>query len=200
MSEPETVAERKDTTGRGTLLLEGAGAVPRGGLSNCRIRTAFTNDAGKQVYFEAQGISKPPRHSIYRKAFADIPWEDYGSTDFAFEITGRYDDINQRRLPQQQHAGRPVDLGEFPYTSQGLRDYINRQFGCSFDTVRIVNDGSYRVHGPGGYTFGDGTRQQEPRAVEDRNAVLERIRHRADGRTNSATAARHAPTHPRARG
>lgn len=200
MSETDQDTGTERMPGRGTLLLEESGAVPRGGLSNCRIRTAFTNDAGKRIYFEAQGVSKPPKGDRYRKAFAGIPWEDYGSTDFAFEITGQHDDINQRRLPQQQHAGRPVDLGEFPYTSQGLLDYINRQFGCSFDAVKIVNDGSYRVHGPDGYTFGDGTGQQEPRAVEDRNAVLERIRHRADGRTNSATAARHAPTRPRARG
>lgn len=200
MSEPETIAERKKEAGRGTLLLEGAGAVPRGGLSNCRIRTAFTNDAGKQVYFEAQGVSKPPKGDRYRKAFADIPWEDYGSTDFAFEITGQYDDINERRLPQQQYAGRPVDVGEFPYTRQGLLDYVNRQFGCSFDDVKIVNDGSYRVHGPDGYTFGDGTKQREPSAVKDKDAVLERIRNRADGRTNSPTAARHAPTRPKARG
>jgi len=35
-----------------TLFFEGAGAVERGDVENCRIRTAFTTNDGKKVYLE----------------------------------------------------------------------------------------------------------------------------------------------------
>lgn len=146
MNEPYT------SEGKKVLNFEGAGAVPRGELSNCRIRTAFTNDAGKRFYLEIIGFER--KGHPWFAANSPAGWVHVGHIDFAYEITdGDDDDCNAHRCSCERT--RCVK-----YTYQGILDFGNEEFGCSFDMIRVCGllDG-YRVFndesGRKAYNFGD---------------------------------------------
>ena len=41
---------------------------------------------------------------------------------------------------------RKLESETFDYTAQGLIAFVNEKLGCSFDSLRVVNDGSIQVH------------------------------------------------------
>ena len=117
------------------LWFEGAGmdgtAQPVG---NCRIRTAFCNDAGTMYYLELNGL----RWDAGQRKFLEDA-EEYkdeaciGWVDFCHEIT---DDPDIEDCSVRRHAiEREV---HFHWTFEGILDLVNDRLGCSFDEIRIA--------------------------------------------------------------
>ncbi|MBU5406483.1 hypothetical protein KQI08_11295 [Paraeggerthella hongkongensis] len=141
-----------DYAGKKVLCFEGAGAVPRGEVENCRIRTAFSNDEGKRFYLEILGFER----NGHRWCEANSPrdWAHVGYIDFAYEITdGDDDDCNCHSCDCERNCC-------IEYTYKGILDFVNDEFGCSFDIIHVAGslDG-YHVfpehRGYKAYNFGD---------------------------------------------
>ena len=135
-----------------TLYFEGAGAVPRGEMDNCRIRTAFTNDSGEKFYLEVLGFERKG-HRWYEQN-SPAGWEFVAYVDHAHLITdGEDDDCNLHRCECERNAC-------FEYTHEALLKFVNSEFGCSFDSVFVAGelDGFHvfpESRGHKDYNFGD---------------------------------------------
>lgn len=117
------------------LLFEGAGCVPRGDLENCRIRTAFINDEGKQIYLEILGMETTKSSAPKFQQFTN-----YGFIDHAFTITE--EEPNYHEFPFVRNFS-------FEYTRAEILKLVNSKLNCSFNEIIICNDhtpGAYRVH------------------------------------------------------
>ena len=116
-------------TGRKILNFEGAGCVPRGELSNCRIRTAFTNNAGQRIYLEVLGFERDGH--CWCEENSPATWKYVGYVDCAHYITdGDDDDCNEHRCSCDRDAC-------FEYTHEALLEFVNSEFDCNFNMVRI---------------------------------------------------------------
>lgn len=138
------------------LYFEGAGAVPRGDVENCRIRTAFTNDEGEKFYLELWGIDVTPKSPERYKGYVNAGIVDYCYILDGDEETIRFD-IEQRN---------------FEYSKQRILEFVNDNMNCSFDEIKVLDmfDG-YRVHkGGGGYNFIEDYKHNEARAEARRKA------------------------------
>ncbi len=122
------------------LYFEGAGwsdaDINKETIGNCRIRTAFTNDKGKDIYLEME-----TGRNIYNKKNI-VGYGLYIS--YVFHITDDKDDCNNSRIPYSRE-----DLqNNYTYTKEDILKWINQNLNCSFDTVEVLPDlGGYRVHG-----------------------------------------------------
>lgn len=125
-----------------TLYFEGAGCVPVGEVENCRIRTAFTNNNGKQIYLEITGLEKKNKKGES---------EFIGFIDSCHYITNENpnDDENKNRI-------YPRNGETFKYTKENILKFVN-SLSCNFDAVVILPDlGGYRVFKEkDGHNFGD---------------------------------------------
>lgn len=121
------------------LFFEGAGCAERGDLENCRIRTAFRNDEGKAFYLELSGFEKHKRTPDYLKHF-----ENVGHIDYCYEL-GK----------DGEKLRADIERKNFEYSRQSILDFVNREMGCSFTDIVIVDMFyDYRVHKDGGgYNF-----------------------------------------------
>lgn len=141
------------------LYFEGAGCAKAGEISNCRIRTAFTNDYGKRIYIEFISYivtdidhKKWGRYSEYNVGTV------LGFCDYCHYITDdpNIDDNNKSRLPCERN-------GEFSYTYDGIKNFINANCNASFDKIVVLDDlAGYRVFNDNGkkntsnaYNYGD---------------------------------------------
>lgn len=141
------------------LYFEGAGCAPAGEVTNCRIRTAFTNDDGKKIYIELLSYTvtnidhkKWKRYSEYEVGTV------LGFCDYCFYITDdpSVDDCNMSRLPCERN-------GKLIYTYEGITDFINKNCNASFDEIAVLDDlAGYRVFNnngkqrtPEAYNYGD---------------------------------------------
>ena len=133
------------------LVFEGAGCAWMNGVSNCRIRTAFHNDDGKQIYLEIEGYvpNKSIKSSKHWKGMDASCWPAYGIVMFAHEITGNgreKDDCNESRFDCERN-----DDYLFEYTEDNILKFVNDYFGCSFDSIHIDNVRyGYGVHADAG--------------------------------------------------
>lgn len=124
------------------LYFEGSGCVPAGEVANCRIRTAFTNDDGKKVYIE----------------FSCVVKTGLGCCDHCHYITDdpSVDDCNKSCLLCERN-------GQFVYTYEGIKNFINKNCNASFDEVVVLDNlAGYKVFNDSGkhntseaYNFGD---------------------------------------------
>lgn len=136
------------------LLFEGAGCVPRGDLENCRIRTAFTNDEGKQIYLEITGSKTTkytPDHLRQYENAAHV-WHCFYITD---ETPN--DDCNLHRI-YEPHGGKSLEFVNFEYSRAALLRWVNANLHCSFEDIAISDGfapGAYRVFSdqPNKYNF-----------------------------------------------
>lgn len=134
------------------LYFEGAGAVPRGEMGNCRIRTAFKNDAGQRIYLEVLGFVRKG-HRWCEKNTPDA-WKFVGYVDHAYFITDGEDDVcNENRCKCERDSC-------FEYTHEALLKFVNSEFNCSFDAVFVTGElDGYHVfpstRGPKDYNYGD---------------------------------------------
>jgi hypothetical protein len=142
------------------LYFEGAGCegTQTGEISNCRIRTAFTNNEGNKVYLEILGNVKTLKDAKeYNRYKNYVVGEAIGFIDFCFYITddAKIDDCNNSRLPCERK-------NNISYSYKGILDFVNKQCNCSFDSIEVLGRMSgYRVHGDGkhntfaAYNYGD---------------------------------------------
>ena len=118
------------------LIFEGAGCVPRGELENCRIRTAFHDSEGREIYLEIIGSANPNMKKIKD---SDV----LGFIDFAFHI-------DEEDGPTMQRWIR--NITKISYTRECILDYVELISGVRFDGMEIVEYNTYHVHdGNGGF-------------------------------------------------
>jgi len=107
-----------------TLFFEGAGAVERGDVENCRIRTAFTTNDGKKVYLELWGVEVNERTPAKWK-----PYKNAGIVDYCYEIT----EDGERYLID-------VETRSFEYSKLGILNFVNLYLDCSFTDIKILDE------------------------------------------------------------
>ena len=128
-----------------TLYFEGAGwfdadSSKATNVGNCRIRTAFTNDEGKQIYLEMTsaneygGKGKPiVNHNVVFRRWLYI--------SHLFYITGGNDDENLSSIPFDWRQVKTID-----YTKENIVSWVNEHLNCSFDAMEVLEDmEGYRV-------------------------------------------------------
>lgn len=130
-----------------TLFFEGAGwngaNAEYNGL-NCRIRTAFHNNDGKMIYLELNGCHPNNYQSKEAKENKVTLPSTYMSVDIAHYITDdpEIDDCNSSRIKTIAYS----EMMKIEYTLENIRNFVNTQFNCSFDSVVILDDlAGYRV-------------------------------------------------------
>lgn len=128
------------------LFFEGAGCAERGDLENCRIRTAFRNDEGKAFYLELWGVEKTKHTSERLKCYQNI-----GFVDYCYELVGD----SKFHSDGEEQIRFDIEKYNFEYSKQGILDFVNSVFGCSFTDIVIADMFyDYRVHkSGGGYNF-----------------------------------------------
>lgn len=141
-----------------TLYFEGAGwsgaQVGKTDILNCRIRTAFSNNEGRKVYLEILA------HEVRRDRSKDLGIETglaAGYVDSAHWITDdpAIDDCNASRINLEDRF--------FLYNYETLKEYINKNFNCSFEKIQVLNElTGFRVFNDAGkygtfafYNYGD---------------------------------------------
>lgn len=119
------------------LYFEGAGCsgTERNDVINCRIRTAFTNNNGEEIYLE---LSSAP---IYNKKEVERHWLH---VDHLFYIINGIGDENINGIRSDWQ-----DLREnYNYTIGDITKWINKHLNCNFDSIEVLPDlAGYRVHG-----------------------------------------------------
>lgn len=141
------------------LYFEGAGCVPAGEVTNCRIRTAFTNNNGKKIYIEFTSYTVANiDHKKWNRYLGYEVGTVLGFCDYCHYITDdpNIDDCNKSRLPCERN-------GEFIYTYEGIRNFINANCNASFDEIVVLDNlAGYRVFNhngkrntPEAYNYGD---------------------------------------------
>ncbi|MDF2950566.1 MAG: hypothetical protein K0S18_149 [Anaerocolumna sp.] len=120
-----------------TLYFEGAGCenTNRGEISNCRIRTAFTNNDGKKVYVELSGAEKTMDDLKKYKRFEGYEiGEAIGFIDSCHYITDnqKIDDENSNRINIENNR-------HFSYSYDGILKFINENCNCSFDDIEVLD-------------------------------------------------------------
>lgn len=117
------------------LWLEGAGMEGTGQpVGNCRLRTAFCNDAGTMYYLELLGHEWSKQQRKYMPDAAEYKDEKcIGWVDFCHELTDdpEIDDCNCSRHEIERDC-------HFHWTTRGILDLVNDRLGCSFDEIRIA--------------------------------------------------------------
>jgi len=118
------------------LYFEGAGCenTCRGDISNCRIRTAFTNNEGKKIYLEIQGIEKTKDDfKKYHRFNNYVIGEAIGFIDSYHYITNdsKIDDENNSRLEYERNVN-------ISYSYKGILKFVNENCNCSFDSIEVL--------------------------------------------------------------
>jgi hypothetical protein len=131
-----------------TLYFEGAGwagadTSKATDVTNCRIRTAFTNNDGNKIYLELGSAS------ICNKNIMARYWMHI---DHVFYITGGKDDCNESQIKFDWES-----LKSYDYSISDITKWINKNLNCSFDNILVLpNLAGYRVHDDNrGYNFAD---------------------------------------------
>lgn len=131
------------------LYFEGAGWAgaesSKETIGNCRIRTAFTNDEGRQIYLEMETAPKYKGKNIER----------YGLLiSYVHWITDDEDDCNNSRIPFNYRD----TIDNYNYSNEDITKWINKNLNCRFDNIVALPDlAGYRVHAENrGYNLVDG--------------------------------------------
>ena len=134
-----------------TLYFEGAGMdfmdqsdKDYSDVGNHRIRTAFLNDNGEKIYLELNHsrVEKKDKrkHCQGYPVGALVAWVDH-----CFYIDRKYADEELSNEYVYHECDRKV---RFPYTLQGILEFVNKEIGCSFDKVEVLDRFEwYYVHG-----------------------------------------------------
>lgn len=126
------------------LYFEGAGCEDtyRGEVSNCRIRTAFTNNEGRKIYLELSGYEKTKDDVKKYHRFENYKVGDaIGFIDSCYYISNdkTIDDENMLRLGL-------AHIENILYSYEGILKFVNEKCNCSFDKAEVLGDLSgYRV-------------------------------------------------------
>lgn len=134
-----------------TLYFEGAGCEGTNvnDVENCRIRTAFRTDDGREFYLElTSGCENYRKYEAPPEAVKKKHGHDYYYTcpnmiivDFCFEIHNGNGDCNNFRHPMERKKTGLL------YTKENILKLVNKNLGCCFDEVVVLPWLSgYRVH------------------------------------------------------
>lgn len=156
--------------GKKVLWFEGAGNVPRGPVENCRIRTAFQNDAGSLFYLELSGMEVTKHTPDRLRHFNNV-----GFVDHCYYIRLSKDDENYNRHDIERRTN-------FEYSKAGILNLVNTELGCSFDEIRVADSFfGYRVHKDGPHKGDYRHNFMEDHIFDERKAAAARAAfHRAD--------------------
>ncbi len=118
------------------LYFEGAGCEDtfRGEISNCRIRTTFTNNEGKKIYLEIQGTVKTQDDVKKYHRYENFTMGDaIGFIDSCHYITDdcKIDDCNKSRLTYERSKN-------ISYSYKGILKFVNENCNCSFDSIEVL--------------------------------------------------------------
>ena len=107
-------------------------------IGNCRVRTSFINNEGKQIYLEmGTGF-------IYNEKSKKEIERYYLHIDHVFYITGDNDDCNKNQIKYDWKNSKD----NYSYSKEDITRWVNNNLNCSFDTIEVLPDlGGYRVHG-----------------------------------------------------
>lgn len=122
------------------LYFEGAGwsgaDTSKNTIGNCRVRTAFTNNEGKQIYLEISAGYNYNKKKVIERYWLHI--------DYAFYITGGKDDCNNSQIKYDWQNVR----NNYNYSKEDITKWINENLNCSFNTIEVLPDlGGYKAHG-----------------------------------------------------
>lgn len=132
-----------------TLYFEGAGCVPCNDVENCRIRTAFTNNAGKKIYIEFLSGYKHTKIEYDKngRKLKNPKWiseDGYLYCDFCHYITDdpEIDDCNKSRLDCERNS----EIEKVKYTKENILAFVNKYCNADFDEIVVLDDlAGYRV-------------------------------------------------------
>ena len=113
------------------LIFEGAGwekSSSSSDVSNCRIRTRIRNNAGTVIYLEINGMERT-KYTPRKFPVSGYVMHCYSA------------DCNESSIWRNLERN-----SEFNYTAEGVLQWVNENLACSFDALRVVNDGSVQVH------------------------------------------------------
>ncbi|MCY9544889.1 hypothetical protein M5X00_26435 [Paenibacillus alvei] len=115
------------------LIFEGAGwdVAEHNGVGNCRIRTRIKNIDGVSIYLEMSGTKK--KKSKYSKFFVFNAYVNHCHEE------GKDNESEFRRFQYGSY-------GSFEYTQEAILKFVNENLNCDFEVMKVVNDGSIRVH------------------------------------------------------
>lgn len=115
-----------------TLIFEGAGwdkCDSATDIGNCRIRTRIKNNNNEIIYLEMMGRAK----SKYGRH--EMNWPDF--VGFVSHCHIKENDSSKYRK---------LEIGtRIAWSAAILLDWVNKELNCSFDSLRVENDG-VRVH------------------------------------------------------
>lgn len=161
------------------LYFEGAGCVPAGEVTNCYIRTAFTNDNGKKIYIEILSYTVTNIDHEKWKRYSEYEVDTIlGFCDSCHYITENpsVDDCNKSCLPCARKCNGQFiytykgiknfinkNCNQFIYTYEGIKNFINENCNASFDEIVVLDNlAGYRVFNNNGkkntqemYNYGD---------------------------------------------
>ena len=115
------------------LKFEGAGCVPRGNVSNCRLRTRIKNKANRIIYLELTGAEDSkymPRAGKFK---------NHGFVDHCF-----YADRAKDKRDNFSLELKYIERLNFEYTLEEILRLVNEKLNCNFDTVLV--DDNLNVH------------------------------------------------------
>lgn len=139
------------------LWFEGAGCVERGDVENCRIRTAYRNDEGNEIYLELSSVEVTKNSPFHLKEFVNA-----GFVDHCYTIKGYDEEIDN--IIKRYFA--------FEYSKKRILRLVNEHTNCSFDEIRVADSFyGYHVHkNGGGYNLMDDHHFDGEKAEAARNA------------------------------
>lgn len=116
-----------------TLIFEGAGwdkCDSCTDVGNCRIRTRIRNNNGEIIYLEMMGREKSNYSENERN------WPDF--VGFVSHCHIKDNDCSKYR---ELEKGMRI-----AWTAKAVLAFVNYNLNCSFDSLRVVNDGTIAVH------------------------------------------------------
>ena len=139
------------------LYFEGAGMyfdkyVKGSDVGNYRIRTAFRNNEGKNIYIELGGTD------MNDKVTKRFGW--YSRIDHLFFIPENKND-------DKIYLENKVKYEKKGYSKEQITKFINETLNCDFDTIEVLpRYEGYRVHRDKGYNIIDNHEVNIERALE----------------------------------
>lgn len=136
------------------LYFEGAGwdkSERAGAVGNCRIRTAFTTQTGKKIYFEASAWM-PSEEQIYyynhnpENVDKMQRGKIYAAVSSLFYITDEIDKNGYNVSDENIHTIKRENRHLIEWSPESLLAFVRSLGGCFFAVKCLDNLAGYRVH------------------------------------------------------
>lgn len=124
-----------------TLIFEGAGWEKAesgvvSGVGNCRIRTKLRNNKGRLIYLELGGwIHSGKRVPDWAKNYKVVGYVIHCCYSDTIWDSGHSEDLCN------------IEGMSFEYSKESILQFVNKYLECSFEDMKVINDGSVYVFG-----------------------------------------------------